>query len=752
MQWSFFFITKKIKQMRILINLILILIIGSPLAAQQLTGQLVDENNEPIIGATVRWEGEQSGTYTSPEGEFELPAKNHTHTLIVSYVGYETLTIEVQADSEFLVLELSEGASLEAIEVRARLSDNRVSLLSNQNIESISSCELKKAACCNLSESFDTNASINVGSSNSLIGMKEMEMLGLRGLYTQLQIENRPTFQDLSYPWSLEFIPGPWIEGIQIAKGASTVLSGTEGLTGKINTELIKPTNAPSVFINLFAATEGRLEANVHLNTRINENWSTGILMHSNRMQNEIDHHGNGFLDLPLKENYTFLYRLLYENDNWYGEGNLLFLNTDIQGGQIRSASETPYLIESNIRRWEAFGKLGYFGFEDPSQSMALIWHYTHHDNLNNFGNRNHHGIQNSAYANLLFKTDVFNSAHNFFSGMSFQYDDIDEIMDGTDYSRVNRQAGIFTEYSFNPAASLDGNYSGFLNDFGLMVGLRLDHHNHHDWLFTPTMSAKYNISDFTVLRVNAGRSFRTPHVITDNLSVLTSNRAFIVEEEPAIEEGWNFGFNLATEFMLGMKQASFFFDAYHTFFNNQMVVDRDINVNEIRVYNLDGKSYANSLLAAAQVAWTDNFSSKAGVKFNDVHITQGGKLDRAPMIARWNILKAIDWESTNQKWMFNATWNWTKPGRFPDLTGVPENLLNDFTSELRSFGIINAQLTKRFSWIEFYAGVENITNVFMHNPILSSADPYGPYFDASLAYMPTHGRKGYIGLRFEIK
>ena len=739
--------------MRTIIFSFLILFLGTELTAQQITGKLFDAKGEPLIGATIRCKDHDHGTFSNEDGFFELERHSHTDSLVISYVGYEIITVGVDSDDFYLEIIMNEGENFEVVEVRARLSDNRVSTLSNQNIEHISSCELKKAACCNLSESFETNASINVGASNSLIGMKEMEMLGLRGLYTQLQIENRPAFEGLAYPWALEFIPGPWIDGIQIAKGASTVLSGTEGLTGKINTELIKPFNQPTLFVNLFAATTGRMEANVHLNTRLNENWSTGILMHTNRMQNEIDKTNNGFLDMPLKEHYSFLYRLFYESENVFGQFNFFFLDDEIRGGQTRDIGENRYLINSDLRRYEVFGKMGYAGFDNPSQSLGFIWSYTRHENENHFGLRNHAGNQDQWYANALFKTDVFNSAHEFFSGVSFQQDEIDEYLDEVDYSRTNRKAGIFTEYSFNPAtAGGDHSASGFIENFGLMAGLRLDHHNQYDWLFTPTMSAKYNLDPHTVVRINAGRSYRTPNVITDNLAMLTSNRKFVLQEEPNIEEGWNFGFNFAMDFKLGGKDASLFFDAYHSFFENQIVADRDIDVNEIRVYNLDGKSYANSLLAAGQIAWTDNLSSKAGVKFNDVHTTMHGKLDRAPKVARWNVLKAVDWESSDNNWMVNATWHWSSPGRLPHLHGVPQEVIDDFSGDPSPFSIINFQVTRRFDWIEFYAGVENLTDKTMSNPILASEDPYGPYFDASLSYMPTIGRRAYIGLRYDLQ
>lgn len=744
--------------MRIFIICLFIFLMNVGLSGQSVKGQLFDQDDEPLVGATVRWQGEDSGTYTDKEGSFELPAQDEFREIVISYVGYETLTMMIAPNDGFLKLRMNEGAVFELVEVKARLSDNRVSTLSNHNIEHISSCELKKAACCNLSESFETNASISVGQSNSLIGMKEMEMLGLRGLYSQLQLENRPAFQGLAYPWALEFIPGPWIDGIQIAKGASTVLSGIEGLTGKINTELIKPFNAPTLFVNLFGSTTGRMEANVHLNTQLNENWSTGILMHTNRMQNEIDKTGNSFLDMPLKEHYSFLYRLFYQSDDIFGQFNVFYVEDEIKSGQISAVEENPYRINSDIGRWELFGKFGYSGFSNPSQSLGFIWNYTFHENNNYFGNRDHEGLQNSFYANALFKTEIANPAHEFFSGVTYSHDDFDEVMDATDYSRTDKKAGIFTEYSFNPAAVLedhethsDHSHSSFWEKFGLSVGLRLDHHNRYDWLFTPTITTKYNLNEQTVFRLNMGRSYRTPNVITDNLALMTSNRKFILEEEPEIEEGWNLGFNFTREFKVVGKEAAVFFDAYHSFFNNQIVADRDADVREIRVYNLKGESYANSILAAAQMAWNDNLASKIGVKYNDVHITMNHGLERAPMIPRWNFLKAVDWESDNEKWMVNLSWQWKKPGRLPHLHGVPSDVLESFSTGPSAFSIFNFQLTKRFEWIEFYGGVENITDKTMDNPILASDDPFGDYFDASLAYMPTIGRRAYLGLRWNL-
>ena len=130
----------------------------------------------------------------------------------------------------------------------------------------ISSKELLKAACCNLSESFETNATVDVSFSNAVTGTKQLKMLGLDQKYTLLTKEQLPEIRGLAAPYGLNFIPGKWIGGIQLTKGGSTVVNGYESITGQINTELLKTKDddkKSETEINLFSDNNGRVEANV---------------------------------------------------------------------------------------------------------------------------------------------------------------------------------------------------------------------------------------------------------------------------------------------------------------------------------------------------------------------------------------------------------------------------------------------------------------------------------------------------------
>ena len=119
-------------------------------------------------------------------------------------------------------------------------------------MEVISSAGLCKMACCNLAESFENSASVTVGYSDAVTGARQIRLLGLSGTYTQMLDENRPVMRGLSAPFGLSYVPGQWLESIQIAKGAASVINGVESMTGQINHELTW-SERPKLFAAVYA-------------------------------------------------------------------------------------------------------------------------------------------------------------------------------------------------------------------------------------------------------------------------------------------------------------------------------------------------------------------------------------------------------------------------------------------------------------------------------------------------------------------
>lgn len=65
-------------------------------AQQEITGKVMDEQNEPLIGVSVAVKGTKLGTITAMDGSFRLSHTETNPTLVISYVGYHTKEIEVK--------------------------------------------------------------------------------------------------------------------------------------------------------------------------------------------------------------------------------------------------------------------------------------------------------------------------------------------------------------------------------------------------------------------------------------------------------------------------------------------------------------------------------------------------------------------------------------------------------------------------------------------------------------------------------
>lgn len=214
------------------------------LCAQDLRGVVRDADNQPLVGASVYWEGTTIGASTDAQGTFLLHRVKGYDNLVASYLGYVNDTLRVAGGAERIEFTLaSEGVALEDVVVEGNLSGNFVKRDGIVKGEMISFAGLCKMACCNLAESFENSASVTVGYSDAISGARQIKMLGLAGTYTQILDENRPIMRGLSAPYGLSYTPGMWLNSIQVSKGVASVTAGHEAITGQINLEHRKPTD-----------------------------------------------------------------------------------------------------------------------------------------------------------------------------------------------------------------------------------------------------------------------------------------------------------------------------------------------------------------------------------------------------------------------------------------------------------------------------------------------------------------------------
>jgi outer membrane receptor for ferrienterochelin and colicin len=707
-----------------------------PVANAQIKGVVTDNKGEPIPGANVFWLNTNMGTVTDNAGNFQLHDHSGATRIVVSNVAYNPDTIVVDDKSLFIRVKLRDQLLLREVTVVSKVPGTVKGRTAVFQTEKITSAEFTKAACCNLSESFETNPSVDVSYSDAATGAKQIKLLGLSGTYVQMLNENVPTLRGVSSVYGLGFIPGPWMESIQVSKGTSSVVNGYEAIAGQINVEYKKPQLSEIVAVNLFASDAGRVEANATATAKLNDYLSTGVFLHASDEFTELDQNKDGFMDMPMVKQYNVANRWLYKKDKYISQAYIRALSEVRTGGQM---DHHAYKIGIDTKRYEFFLKNGYVFNSEKGESAGLILSGSLHNQKANYGTKTYSGEQGNFYANFIYQTNI-GRYHKLSAGASFNVDDYSELLNttGTEqvFPRREYVPGAFAEYTLN------------LNDkFILLGGLRADYNSLYGAFITPRLHLKYNISEHLHLRASAGKGYRSPNVLAENNNLLASNRTIIIDNGLNMEEAWNYGLSLQGYFKLFGRPLSITGEWYYTDFKRQVVADMDSDPHAVHFSNLMGKSFSESAQIEANLEVVRGLTVTMAHRVNDVQTTIGGLLREKPLTSRSKSMITASYQTPLKKWQFDFTAQFNGSGRLPD--SDESNPL--WNNEFDSYSLLNAQVTKYFRKWSVYIGAENLTDFIQKNSIIDVQNPFSNNFDASMVWGPTHGRKFYIGFRWAI-
>ncbi|HIB49461.1 MAG TPA: TonB-dependent receptor [Flavobacteriaceae bacterium] len=748
--------------MRKLIYIIL-LVPMITLAQQKVEGivlEVVNNKEVPLPGANVFWLNADVGDVTDFNGLFELPYESQYSKLVISYVGYKSDTLTISEARNIRHVLKSKGA-LDEVTISARKKATSRSYLEAQNMVNVSSAELLKAACCNLAESFETNPSIDVNFPDAITGTRQIKMLGLKSPNILITTENIPSVRGAAQAQGLSFIPGTWVESIQISKGAGSVVNGFESIAGQINAELQKPTTDHQLFVNAYGAVDGRFELNTHLNTKVSDRWHTGLYLHGNTRTLKSDNNDDGFLDLPLAKQVNVMNRWQYTDGE---NGFVSFINVramrdEKQTGQLDFDPDRDKLTtnfwgsEINTERYDVSAKLGWVNPEIPYQSIGVQTAFSYHNQESYFGLRVYNIEHQSFYGNAMYNSIISDSRHKVKMGVSFTYDQYKELVLTAPFNRKENSVGGFFEYNYDD-----------LENLNLSMGIRADNHNRLGFFVTPRLHARYTAWDKGVFRFSVGSGRRSANIFIENQQLFSSNRVIQLPDSQGPiygldpEKAWNYGVSYLQGFNLFGRTGDIALDFYRTDFENQVIVDWGAS-RQVQFYNLDGDSFANSFQAEVSLNVFERTDLRVAYKYFDVQATMnGGAVDRGTieraLVPKNRIFANVAWEShrtdSGSQWKVDATYNWLDSQRYPFTDMSPEAF--QLPERTPTLGTLNFQVTRVFSpRFEVYLGGENVTNVQQENPIVSADDPFGLYFDSTFVYGPIFGSSFYTGLRYNL-
>jgi outer membrane receptor for ferrienterochelin and colicins len=725
----------------------------------QLRGKIVEVGSNadtlPLPGVTVLWENTTMAVMTDEKGGFSIAVPSARSRLHIKALGYGDRYAQVTDTSKRILLVMKSNAELKEVEVVYYSSGTEITMLNPIKVETLNERSLMKAACCNLSESFETNPGIDVNFSDAVSGAKQIQMLGLSGQYAQITKENMPYMRGLAGNYGLSFIPGPWIQSIQLSKGAGSVINGYESFTGQINTELQNPEHSDKLHFNTYVNQNGRNEYNLNLARPLGPSVSAGLLSHISFNPLAEDQNKDRFTDIPTGRQYNFINKYdVHSKKGFEAQFGGGYLRDERNGGQNAGGglndTVVPYLIGINNEKWEAYSKTGYIFKKRPGTSVGLQMSYLNHDQHNKFGQGEYNGNQRTFYANLIYQGIFGNTNHSYRTGFSFLNDEVKEQFRSLKYGRQEIVPGAFFEYSMNLSEK-----------FNLIAGVRADRHNYYGVFATPRLHLRYAFTPTSVLRLSGGRALRTANIFADNAGLMVSSRTWTIETSDSTmpyglqpETGYNFGCNFTRKFKINYREAYVTFDLYRTEFTQQVVVDVDRNAQQAWFYNLKGPSYTNSAQFEFSMEPRKRFFVKTAYRYVDNRVNFKQGLLQKVLVSEHRAFINLSYETRNNHWQFDFTTQYNGPKRLPGTDSNPVEY------QRAHFSPAYYNVLGQITWLtkvgtgdfHFYVGVENLLDYHQPAPIVSADNPYGKFFDASMVWGPIYGRMLYAGLRLKFK
>ncbi len=662
--------------------------------------------------------------------------------------------------------------------------------------EVITSAGLRKMACCTLADSFENSASVTVGYSDAVTGARQIRLLGLSGVYTEMMDEARPIMRGLASPFGLSYVPGQWLQSIQIAKGAASVVSGVESITGQINLEYRKPTDEKPLFVNASFMSDTQADLNIASCLQPNEKWSTAILGHVSGNFKTMDHNGDGYMDDPKTLQFNLANRWFYLADSGVQlRFGLRALQDSREGGQegydfdsyramvdgSGSDGWLPWGSDITNRTINGYVKVGIPVGPDERQNVAVVADYTYYHMNSAFGSTKYLASQNAAYVNFLYLNE-FSEHHKLTAGLNATYDRYDETLDrllcdgtlqGVGFPPVTNlfKTGLFAEYTFTAG-----------DKFTAIAGVCADWYSEtgdgsRRVKLSPRVTLKYAPEEHIILRLNGGRGLRYANPLTDNIGVLSTGKLFMGDYMThVLEDAWTFGGNLTYYLPFGASDNTYFsFDYFGTRFAQQLVVDYEYlyagataesgsNATGIAFYTSDGRrSFTDNYQFDFNVEPVRGFTVTATFRYTNSKIKYLGSafVQERPLTSRCKGVLNLQYATNLNKWIFDFTASVN--GRSRVYSFMKDDVDADGNPLYRNgmtpaYPLLYAQVTKRFKGIDVYIGGENLTNYRQKYVILGNSTGADGHvngndltFDASAVWGPLMGIKVYAGIRYTL-
>ncbi|WKK64886.1 TonB-dependent receptor [Lutimonas zeaxanthinifaciens] len=738
----------------------------------QIEGLLTaDENELPF--ATLHLKNTEYGTTTDLNGKYQLkniPPGNYT--LIASFVGYisEKKSIQLNAGQTLTVnFKLVSSSTLEEIVVTGTMKETYVSA-SPIKIDVVTSDQLDTylpSAASSVVESVQLVNGVQEVVACGVCYTNNISVNGLPGSYTAILMDGTPIYGSLASVYGLNGIPNMIIDRFEVIKGPSSTLYGSEAVAGVINIITKNPEVQPAVSIDLMTSSHEEVFGNIAMAPRLGRS-NAYVGVNFGYANHYADNNFDGFGDGINSDHVS-----VFSKINFYRPSDKIFslaakyYYEDRRNGVEAYVKDRAYkeLRGNNLiygesiytNRAELFGTYAL----DTKANLKIDYSLSNHDQDSYYGDQYFEASQQIAFGNFLW--NFYKSKHDVLIGATLRYDAYDdntmateEEIDGVVINTPNNQ--------FVPGVFAQDEYS-FSENFTILGGLRVDHHQEHGLIYAPRLNLKAKTSDWTTFRFNFGTGFKVVNLFTEDHAFVTGQREVFIAEELEPESSYNFSLNYNQVYTGLGGSGSIDLEAFYTHFTNKIIPDYD-TPGRIIYENSDGFAKTMGLGLNLNHNFKFPFSLNMGLNLlesTETDYSEDGEeiTTDIPFAPKWSGVITANYELRRQKITLAYSAQFTGVMALPevydlDAEGIPLEDPRPITS--KPFSIHQIQISKLIkNNYNLYFGVNNLFNFIQtESPLVGYDDPnfapgFSPYFDTAYAYAPNHGIEIYLGFKWDL-
>ena len=707
--------------------------------SQTIKGEITN-GVEIIPFANIYVKGIGIGAASDKYGRFVLnDVPQGMHELVVSAIGYdklkESFTVQPGINTYNFVLKES-SFKLDQVVITGTMKKSFIQS-SAVKVEIITQKFLEKVATANIMQVIENINGVQNQINCGVCGTNDIHINGMKGPYTLVLIDGMPIMSSLSTVYGLNGIPTSLIKQIEVIKGPTSTLYGSEAVGGVIN--IITKKSADVSLIELDAFFNSDQEKNLDF-AYAPKMKNADMLFSGNlySMTNFIDDVGDdGFTDIPFSERLSLFNRWSVKRKSGKSlDFSAKYYNEKRYGGvkewtEAFRGSDSIYGESIYTDRFELTGTYQFPFQENIRIDASYIYH--HQDSY--YGVTKYEAWQEIYFANFIWDKKI-GLNHDFLMGYTHRYE-----------SYIDNTLANVNEQKFIPALFFQDEIK-LRHNLTLLAGLRTDHHKDHGLIYSPRLNLKWHPETYTTVRLNGGTGFRTVNLFTEDHAALTGARDVYIIEELKPEESYNLNLNINYIFTHCGNSVTIDFDAFYTYFTNKILPDYETNENQIIYANLNGFSISRGVAFNVQKNFEIPLSINAGGTFLDVYsINENGMEEKELFAPSFSGVFSLSYQLNK----YDASIDWA--GKVYGPMSLP-TYAKPFNRADKSpwFTLQHLQLNKKLNGkLSTYFSVKNIFNYTQDSPLIDSNNPFGDNFDTSYAYGPMQGRRILIGIRYNL-